>query len=127
MSASIVGTTEVATPAGSTVALQIDPVAGPAQSSLKVTFRSSAGQPVTVDINSGQYFAAGRRMLGPGGAYLSYELYSDPALTQPWSAQNLTGQGLGVDVPVFLYVRIPPQPDAPLGTYSDELALSVSY
>lgn len=72
-----------------------------------------------------------RRMRGPGGAELRYNLYLDPARRQVWGdgvsggTARLAGQSDGRRAAIFtVYGRVPPGQSAPPGAYGDALAIT---
>lgn len=69
-----------------------------------------------------------RRMAGPSGAYVTYGLYRDLGRTQVWdnSSNMVTGSG-GNPSSVTVYGRVPPQPGAGPGNYSDTVTVTLTY
>lgn len=73
-----------------------------------------------------------RRMAGPGGDFVNYELYRDAARTQRW------GSTLGGDtypkpttatnpMSLTVYGRVPAQPDVTPGVYIDTITVTLTY
>ncbi len=69
-----------------------------------------------------------RRMAGPSGSYVSYGLYRDANRTQIWdnSSNMVTGSG-GSPGSVTVYGRVPAQPEASPGSYSDTVTVTLTY
>src|SRR3954463_14991567 len=97
-------------------------------------------QRICVSINGGSDFdATSRVMIGPGGARLRYQLYTDAARTIPWGSYSpsLYGGGFQWDVSpsggstaftTTVYGRIfANQPSAPQGVYNSSLSLVATY
>lgn len=83
-----------------------------------------------VGLGAGSH-AAGpvRRMAGPGG-HLAYELYQDPGHGLVWdNAQGADqgGTGTGQAQTLTVHGRVPPQPEAMPGTYSDTVTVTLTY
>jgi len=81
--------------------------------------------------NGSHYDGSHRRMAGPGGTYVTYELYRDPARSQRW------GNTLNVDTvsgsanyetltQVTVYGRVPAQAALP-GSYSDTITVTLTF
>lgn len=74
-----------------------------------------------------------RRMRNAAGNYVTYELYRDNARSQRWGntpgtdTSNGTGQGESSPVAQSVYGRVPVQPAAPTGTYSDTITVTLTY
>jgi len=69
-----------------------------------------------------------RRMTGPGGSRITYELYRDPGRSQPWgNTQGNSVSGTAATQDLFVYGRVPPQPVAAPGTYSDTITITLTY
>ncbi len=76
---------------------------------------------------------AQRAMLGPGGARLVYELYTDATYRRVWG----DGQGRGTPVQATVaageslrlnvYGVVPAQPSVPEGRYTAQLVISVTF
>ena len=98
---------------------------------MSVSCNSSSGSAVRVCISLGAPVNSSwnpRYLQGDNGALLAYNIYKDQAFTQIWGAVYSTaGSPLAVDIPmtwgtgqtvVNYYARVPPQPQAPPGTYN---------
>ena len=72
-----------------------------------------------------------RRMAGPQGRYLHYELYRDPQRTMRWgnSPGTDTSDGTGTDATQTLtvYGRVPAQPTPVPGNYADTVTITLTY
>ncbi len=98
---------------------------------MSVGCNSSTGSAVRVCISLGAPVNSSwnpRYLQGDNGALLAYNIYKDPAFTQIWGAvYGTAGSPRAVDLPmtwgtgqtvVNYYARVPPQPQAPAGTYN---------
>ena len=72
-----------------------------------------------------------RRMAGPAGRFLRYELYRDPQRTQRWgNTKNVdTNQGSGTNSTQTLTVhgRVPAQSTSTPGNYADTVTVTLTY
>lgn len=76
--------------------------------------------------------ATARRMAGPGGARLSYELYSNSARTLAWGdgsalGARVSGTGSGSAQSLTVYGRIPAGQLVAAGSYTDSVVVTVEY
>ncbi|MDO5624864.1 MAG: spore coat protein U domain-containing protein [Pseudomonadota bacterium] len=104
-----------------------------AASSLRAT--CTLRTPYQIGLDNGQNALGNvRRMAGPGGDFISYELYRDSARTQRWG--NAVGVdtlstgtiGSGAATSHTLWGRVPPQAVSPTpGNYSDTVTVTVTY
>lgn len=69
-----------------------------------------------------------RRMLGSEGGYVTYDLYRDANRTMVWdnSSNVVTGSGSSLSN-VTVFGRVPAQPNAAPGTYSDTVTVTLTY
>lgn len=86
--------------------------------------------------NPGQGTAVGtgsRAMKLSNGAYLPYEVYSDPGLTAPYAANAsmvgvaLPGTGVALALPIFGRINKTSAAAMPAGTYTDVLQVTLSW
>lgn len=74
-----------------------------------------------------------RSMAGPGGARLTYELYTDASRSQAWgdgggNSATRSANSVGEDTRrLTIYGRVPRQDAVPAGAYSDSLTVVVSF
>ncbi|HWV53629.1 spore coat protein U domain-containing protein [Pseudorhodoplanes sp.] len=72
-----------------------------------------------------------RKMTGPGGATVNYQIFRDSGMSQNWGqtigsdTYAATGSGLLTLKPVF--GRVPPQTTPAAGTYNDTLLVTLTY
>lgn len=92
------------------------------------------GAPYRVGMSGGSSASGStRRMAGPAGALLAYELYRDAARTLSWgdgSAQfgaRLDGTGSGAAQSLTVYGRIPAGQLPRAGSYTDAVIVTVEY
>ena len=94
----------------------------------------SNGAPYYVALGGGNNQSGSlRRMAGPVGNLLSYQLYSDSARLTPWgdgSAQlgaRRGGTGSGAAQSLSVYGRIPAAQSPAAGSYSDSVVVTIEY
>lgn len=98
----------------------------------RITVTCDAPRPFLIGIGPGQG-GAERRLVGPDGATLRYELYADPGRNFPWGDDQTGGSAIGgvsdgVHPDMFtIYGRIPPQGGKPPGIYTDSLLITLSF
>ena len=94
--------------------------------STSLTVNCTQGTSYAVALDDGA--SGGRRMSGPSGAALPYDLYQDAGLSQRWGtgANAVPGTGSGSDQTLRLYASIAPV-EAPAGDYNDTVTVSVIY
>jgi spore coat protein U-like protein len=78
-----------------------------------------------------------RRMAGPTGQYVEYELYRDAGRSQRWGNDTTGGtdtvngngsnHGQGSGNGLTVYGRVPAQPEAASGSYSDTVTITLTY
>lgn len=72
-----------------------------------------------------------RRMAGPGGNHLAYELYRDPQRTQRWGntpgADTSDGTGDDGSQSLTVHGRVPAQPSPVPGSYSDTVTVTLTF
>lgn len=85
-----------------------------------------------IGLNNGLHASGNaRRMAGPGGQLIQYELYRDTGRTQRWGntpgTDTLTKTGNGNNQSSTVYGRVPVQATPTAGAYSDTVTISVTY
>lgn len=90
--------------------------------------------PYSVSIGGGNNLSGStRRMAGPAGSYLSYELFSDSARLVPWGdggallGARRSGTGSGAAQALTVYGRIPAGQYPGAGSYSDSVLVTIDY
>lgn len=72
-----------------------------------------------------------RRMAGPHGRHLRYELYRDPQRTLRWGntpgTDTSDGTGVDIDQNLTVYGRVPVQPTPAPGNYADTVTVTLTY
>jgi spore coat protein U-like protein len=71
-----------------------------------------------------------RRMQGPNGSLLNYELYKDAARSSRWGNTDylgVAGTGTGQPQTLVVYGRVPSQPVPAAGKYTDTVVITVNY
>lgn len=94
---------------------------------VRVTCTGATGY--TVGLDAGPYTAVTRRMLS-GAYHVVYGLYQNAGRTVPWGSaggQTVAGTGTGLQQNLTVFGRVPPQPTPPPGTYTDTVAVTVTY
>jgi spore coat protein U-like protein len=116
----------VSLPQGTSITIEATDATAVPDQPLAVRVKAAAGQSVTIDFDGGQNFSGSRRLRG-STSYLDYSLYSDAAMTTPWSPQIVLGQGGNVEIAVPIYLKVLAQSGTAPGLYTDTLTVSVSY
>lgn len=102
-------------------------------STASVSVNCSSGASYQVGLGAGQNVSGTtRRMAGPGGTFLSYELFSDAARTVRWGdgsalGARVGGTGNGAAQGLTVYGRIPAAQSPTPGSYSDSVVVTVEY
>jgi len=98
-----------------------------------VNLTCTKGTIAEITMDDGRHAPAGnqRAMAGPGGQTLQYELYLEAARATRW---GLSGAGLRLPASastafraLTVYGRVPPGQDVQVGTYEDEVVVSVRF
>jgi spore coat protein U-like protein len=98
-----------------------------------VTVNCSNGASYQVGLGGGSNLTGStRRMAGPGGARLSYELYSNSGRTIAWGdgtalGAKVSGTGSGASQGLVVYGRIPAGQLPTPGSYADSVVVTVDY
>ncbi len=102
-------------------------------SSAVITVNCSSGSAYSVSVDGGQNLSGGfRRLAGPGGSFLNYQLFKDAARTSAWGdgtglGAKLDGTGNGSNQSLPVYGRIPASQNVRAGSYSDVVQVTVEY
>jgi outer membrane usher protein len=95
------------------------------------TVRCSLGQQWTIGLNAGSGAGATetvRKMTGPGGVELSYQIFQDAARTINWgdtqNVDEVTGTGTGFNQTVNVYAQVLTGQYVTPGTYTDTISSS---
>jgi spore coat protein U-like protein len=98
-----------------------------------ISVNCSNGGAYQVSLESGQYSTGStRRMAGPGGNFLNYELYSNSGRSIAWGngtafGGQVSGTGSGSAQSLVVYGRIPASQLSTPGSYSDSVIVTVEY
>lgn len=97
-----------------------------------IQFQCPVGASWQVGLDNGSHAEGDtRRMAGPDGRYLRYELYRDPQRSQRWgnTRNSDMSQGTGTDATQTLTVhgRVPAQPTPVPGNYADTVTITLTY
>lgn len=111
---------------------RLDPARG-GEIAGRVTVECDAPASFALALTPGFGSYAERRMRGPGGAELRYNLYTDPARRIVWGdgmggtglVRGDTGARRGATVPV--YGHVPRGQRVPAGGYADQLAVNITF
>ena len=104
-----------------------------ATGSLSVTCTSGTAWSASAAAGSGADATVAARKLTSGSNSLSYALYTNAERSTLWgdgtaSTAPITGRGTGQAQPNVIYARVPGgQTSAPAGSYSDTVAITVTY
>jgi spore coat protein U-like protein len=119
--------------------------AGPTdtQATIVVQCERTGGTPAVslslhLDAGANAVSVEARRMLhaGGSGSTLAYGMYRDPARTSPWGvADGIDTVGATLSVPdrgtasaqFTIYGRMPARQNAPVGSYTDRVQLTILY
>lgn len=85
-----------------------------------------------VGLNNGNNASGStRRMAGPAGSYLTYELYRNSTRTQRWGntlgTDTSSGTGTNASQSLTVYGRVPAQPTPVAGSFSDTVIVTLTY
>jgi len=85
--------------------------------------------PYTVALNGGTYGTITQRKQGSGSNTLLYNLYSDPARTVLWGdgSTNGTTVSSSSSTPLNVYGSIPALQNVSVGSYSDNVSVTVTF
>jgi spore coat protein U-like protein len=104
-----------------------------ATSTLSVTCTKTVAYTVALSTGTtaGATYAQ-RKMAGPGGAALNYNLYRDNARTAIWGngtsgSTTVAGTGSGLASNLIVYGRIPAGQSPPGGNYADSITATLTY
>ncbi|HEV2867255.1 MAG TPA: spore coat U domain-containing protein [Allosphingosinicella sp.] len=107
--------------------------ASAALSTATVSVNCSSGAPYQVSLGPGQNVSSSvRRMAGPGGSFLTYQLYSNSLRTLAWGdgtalGAKVNGTGSGSAQSLTVYGRVPAGQSVRPGSYSDSVLVTVDY
>jgi len=96
-----------------------------------LTVTCTKGTPAAIALGNGANESGGVRFMKSGGDSLGYALFQDAARGQPWGDQ--TGNMLtlapsnGDPQSIYVYGRIPPNQDVPIGSYTDSIVATVHF
>lgn len=91
------------------------------------------GGTVQVALSTGSGTFAQRTLVGPAGATLKYNLYTDSAYTTIWGDGTLGTGTVTVNVPLLapqsatIYGRISGGQDVPVGSYSSTITATITF
>jgi len=105
-----------------------------ANATASVSVNCTGSAPYSVAMGGGNNQSGSlRRMVGPAGNFLSYQLYSDSARVVPWGddggqlGSRVAGTGSGSAQSLTVYGRIPAGQFPGPGSYSDSVIVTVDY
>ncbi|MBJ6980467.1 spore coat protein U domain-containing protein [Luteimonas sp. MC1572] len=108
-------------------------LAGNRDQTSTIQLQCPTGTPWRLGLDDGNH-AVGttRRMAGPNGSHLRYELYRDPQRTQRWGGKaiatdNSIGAGTNATQSLTVYGRVPAQPTPVPGSYADTVTITLTY
>lgn len=85
---------------------------------------------LTMSLDGGQNYNAGRQLAKTGGGTLQYQLYSDAGYTIPIQlnqAVTISNVGTGNNITLPVYGRLTLPGYAPVGTYTDTVVVTLSW
>jgi len=112
-----------------------DPVANhatvPLDGETIMTVTCTKGTPAAIALGAGGNGTAGQRFMTSGPNLLGYDLYQDPSRGQRWGdspAEMLTLRASNGDPQsIYIYGRVPPNQDVPVGSYADTIVATVYF
>ncbi|MNM40086.1 Spore Coat Protein U domain protein [compost metagenome] len=111
---------------------QVQSLAGGHEQVSQISLTCPVGMAWQVGLDNGiNADGQGRRMAGPNGAFVNYELYRDAGRTQRWGntldsdTSAGTGQGSTV-ITLDVYGRVPDQPSS-AGAYEDTITVTLTF
>ena len=107
-------------------------LAGSRDQTSSIQLQCPTGTVWRAGLDNGLHAVGGtRRMAGPGGRYLQYELYRDPQRTQRWGntpgTDTSQGSGDNATQTLTVYGRVPAQPSPRAGAYADTVTVTLTY
>lgn len=89
----------------------------------------TTGTAYTVSLDNGLHASgAQRRMIGPAGAFINYNLFQDAPRATAWAAGTpLAATGAGTPVDLIVYGRVPAQTTPAAGAYADTVTMTVTW
>lgn len=101
-------------------------------STLTVTCTSGAAYAVGLDAGSAAGSTITNRLLvGPGGATVGYQLYSNTQRSQVWGntqgTDTVSGTGNGTSQTIPVYGRVPPQTTPAAGNYTSTVTATINF
>ena len=111
---------------------QVETLGGDLDGVSQISFECPVGTAWRVGLDAGRHAdSETRRMSGPGGALIEYELYRDSARSQRWgNTPDLdvsTGTGTGSGQSLSVYGRVPAQRVPAAGNYSDTINITLTF
>ena len=97
-----------------------------------ISVRCPTGSDYQIALNFGVNTTGGnvRRMAGPGGNFLNYQLYRNSGRSQVWgntSGSDVSGTGNNTIQNYTVYGRVPAQPVGAAGAYADTITVTLTY
>lgn len=96
-----------------------------------IDVRCTNTTPFTVGLNEGNNFAAGSRRMSDGTNFVDYGLFQNAARSTEWdntsNRRSGTGLGTGSSIMMTVFGRIPADPTAVQGTYSDTVTVDIVF
>lgn len=97
-----------------------------------ITLQCPVDAAFSVGLDDGRHWdGQTRRMAGPDGAFIGYELYRDPGFGQRWGnvplQDTVDGVGSGNLESLTVHGRVPAQPAGAPGVYRDMVTITLTY
>ncbi|WAW09005.1 spore coat U domain-containing protein [Oxalobacter vibrioformis] len=99
-------------------------------SNTSYTLNCTPNMTISMSLDGGQHYGSGRRVQLSSGVTLPYSLYSDAAFQNPIlvnQGMNFTITGTGNNITLPVYGRIVLPGNAPAGTYTDMVAVTLTW
>lgn len=96
-----------------------------------ISVRCSLGTPYQIGLDGGTYASGATRRMASGANRLNYEMYRDPARSLIFGTianlLGVSGIGTGLTMPTTIYGTNPAGQVVSIGSYSDQVMVTVEY
>lgn len=115
----------------STLANIVDAQSAGVAGASTILLNCTNGTNYSVGLNDGANASITQRRMAKGADFVNYELYKEAARTSRWGAigsgTELTGTGIGTDVALTIYGRVPAQTTPSAGAYTDTVVATIAW
>lgn len=92
-----------------------------------MTVNCALGTNYAISFGTGGSGTYDPRQMNSGGNLLSYNLYTDNSCATIWEYHTVNGTGTGSDQNYSIYGRIQAGQNVPVGSYSDNIIVTIDY